>query len=687
MKRTAVVAALALATAASLAVLSPRTADAGDPKLVYKTIESDHFVIYYYEPLGDVAHRIAVVAEHAHRTLTPALDHAPSEKTIIVLVDDTDSANGFAGVLPRNAIQLYATGPGSFTELDDHDDWLYGLTAHEYTHILHLDTMSGLPNIYNRIFGKTWAPNQVMPRWVIEGVAVYEESKRSAGGRNRGSRFDQFIRTARHEGKDLRIDQVGGAPRQYPRGNAAYVYGSHFLRYVFERFGDDTFRQMSHTAGGYAPPFAINRQIAKVVGLPFTELFDDWKRYLRDRYGMQEMAAERRGLVPGRQLTHTGEVNLWAQYSGDGRELVWIQSDGYSIPMVRAMPVDRDASAAHDVVQIDAMGPFHLLEDGSLIYEQGRQYRRDYSWQDVFRWDARTKQTTRLTTGARARDPAVSHDGRKVAFSMNQHSESVLAVIDAVPGSEPKIVWQGQRFDQAYQPSWSPDGTHLAFSAWRRDGFRDILVVELATGKVTEITHDRAIDMAPEWSADGRWIYFDSDRTGIQNVYAYDRDEHATWQVTNVLGGAFQPHTSPDGKRLVYSGAVPRGGYDLFEVPLDRSTWLPAHEFLDDKPDPLNIRDDEAKVSAPRPYRALETLAPQAWTGTLQLGDTPSATLQTGGSDAVGLHSYNLSIGTDLENGHTNIGAGYGYSGFRHSLRLAMSRTILDRSGLVSILL
>ena len=39
--------------------------------------------------------------------------------------------------------------------------------------------MEGLPTIYNSIFGKTWAPNQIMPRWVIEGIAVYEERKRS----------------------------------------------------------------------------------------------------------------------------------------------------------------------------------------------------------------------------------------------------------------------------------------------------------------------------------------------------------------------------------------------------------------------------------------------------------------------------------------------------------------------------
>ena len=36
---------------------------------------------------------------------------------------------------------------------------------------------------------------------MIEGIAVYEESKRSAGGRNRGTRFDQYIRIARHAGK------------------------------------------------------------------------------------------------------------------------------------------------------------------------------------------------------------------------------------------------------------------------------------------------------------------------------------------------------------------------------------------------------------------------------------------------------------------------------------------------------
>jgi Tol biopolymer transport system component len=670
----------ALALGAALAA-APTSAWAGDPNLAYRTVESAHFVVYYYAPLDDVARRVAVVAERAHRTLSVALDHAPATKTIIVLVDDTDGANGFAGVLPRNAIQLYATGPDGPSQLADHEDWLYGLVAHEYTHILHLDTMGALPRLFNGVFGKTWAPNQIMPRWVIEGIATYEESKRSAGGRTRASNFEQLLRAAVLGGTELPLDQASGLPRAFPRGNVAYLYGSSFLRYVFDRFGDDALRRMSHTAGDYAPPFAINRQIAKVVGKPFTELYEDWRAQLRDRFGLQAMAVARRGEREGRALTHSAENNLLPRYSADGKELIWQQYDGYTLPRVRAMPVGADVAAARDVVQIDGMGPFDVLPDGSLVFEQGRVFRRDYAFEDLFRWDVTTHAVVRLTTGRRARDPAVSPDGRRIAYSENGHSTSTLAVMAAAPDAPGVVVWKGERFDQAYQPAWSPDGGRLAFSAWRAGGLRDILIVELATGKVTEVTRDRALDGYPSWSADGRYVFFDSDRTGILNIFAYDTQAGALWQVTNVTTGATRGRTSPDGTRLAYELQVAAGGLDLRELPLDPARWLPARPYVDDRPPPVVVRDDEAPVTAPRPYRPLETLAPQSWTGQLVTGDAPSLAIQTGGTDAVGLHGYALAVGLDLTNGESNVGASYGYSGWRPSFRISAARTLLDRGG------
>ncbi|HEX5060882.1 MAG TPA: hypothetical protein VFV99_16055, partial [Kofleriaceae bacterium] len=404
------------------------------------------------------------------------------------------------------------------------------------------------------------------------------------------------------------------------------------------------------------------------------------KAYLRDKYSQQEMAAERRGMQTGRALTHSGESNLIPRYSADGKELYWLEYTGYSLPKVRAMPVGGDVTTAHDVVQIDAMGEYDLLPDGSLVYEQGRQYRAVYGYEDIFRWDARTRQTVRLTTGRRARDPVVSPDGRRVAYSQNEHAESSLAVMDLAPDAPATTVWRGKRYDQAYQPAWSPDGTRIAFSAWRRPGYRDILIVDVATGKIDEITNDRAIDIQPQWAADGSTLYFASDRTGISNIYAFDLHDRTTWQLTNVLGGAFSPAASPDGKRIAFIASVPKGGYDLYELPVDRSRWLPARDFVDDRPDPVVIADDEAVVTQARPYRAMESLAPQVWT--LQVDTTSqSANIATNGSDAVGLHGYSMALGLDYATGDANIGASYGYFGLLPAIRGAVSRTLLERGG------
>ncbi len=671
------------AVALALAVLAaaPAPAVAGDPDMVWQTVETDHFAIHFDARLADVAHRVGVVAERAHRILSVALDHAPDAKTQVVLLDETDGANGFANVAPRNAITLYVTAPTGASNLADHDDWLYMLFAHEYTHVLHLDTMSGLPRLVNAVVGKIWAPNQINPRWIIEGIATYAETKRSAGGRTRNSQFDMFLRVPTLDGTALRLDQVNALPSVFPRGNVAYLYGSRFLRYVFDRFGDDTLRRMSHASGANPLPFALNRQIEGLVGKPFPELYDDWTAFRRDRYALQAQGLARRGARAGTQLTTSGESNLAPRYTADGRELWWLQGDGYSLTRLRAMPVGRDVAAARDVGVVDGIGAWSLLDDGGLLFDRSVPYRRDYSFQDLFTWDPRTDRETRLTRGARARDPVVSPDQHTVAFSQNRVSQSVLATVPTTGGEAPTEIWRGAgRFDQAFQPAWAPDGQRIAFSAWRAGGLRDILVIEPKTGAVVEVTNDRALDGSPSWSHDGRYLYFDSDRTGITNVYAYEVATGALWQVTDVVGGAFECTVSPDGTRLAYHGFV-GDGYDIFEVALDPARWTPARSYLDDRPPATDIPDDETEVSAPRPYRPLETLAPPTWSLEASVGTLATdIALRTQGSDAAGLHAYTLAIGVDPTHGDVDVGAAYSYSGLRPSVRVSAARSIDEQA-------
>jgi hypothetical protein len=671
-----------------IAIARTPAARADDGSLEWFTLESDHFVVHYYAPNEDLARRVAVVAERAHRTLTKALGHTPSGKTDIIITDDTDGANGFAAVIPRNRIHLYATAPGSLSTLNDHDDWLYGLVAHEYSHIVHLDTIGGIPRLYNLIFGKTWAPNQIQPRWFIEGLATYEESKRSSGGRTRSAIFDMYLRTQVLAGKPLDIAQVSSGTYEWPHGNTAYLYGAHFLKYIADRWGDDKLAKISREYGRQPIPFGLNKAIARVVGRDYVEIYEDWTEHMRRKYGLQRDAVLARGLLEGRKLTDTGETNGTPRYSVDGREIWWIRSDGWSRPRYRGMPVGGTARspAARDVAVIEDAGQYAILPDGSgVVLERSMNYRTFYGFGDLFTYAFESKTLTRRTWGARISDPDVSPDGKWAAFSVNGRSRSRIGVLSLDDGSRtPTILWEGEgRFDQGYSPSFSPDGKRIAFSAWTTGGYHDIYVIDRDGGEAIRLTNDRAIDVSPRWSPDGKHIYFSSDRTGIYNIYRIDLATRKLDQITNVLGGAFQPDVSRDGKRLVYRG-FDDDGFEIYELLLDERAVLEPEVYIDDRPPPVAIPDDEVPVSPPRPYRPIESLAPNRYeldwaTGTFGT----EITVATSGADIIGRHGWSIGASYGIDRGDVEFGMGYSYSRFWPTLRFGAGRSVADVGGLV----
>ncbi|WP_428267471.1 hypothetical protein [Haliangium sp.] len=661
---------------------SPPRAHAGDPNQQWMTIESEHFVIHYYEPLSDLARAVAAAAERSHTVLVPMFGHAPEDKTQVVITDDTDGANGFANVIPRNRIRLFATAPFSTSALNDHDNWLYLLVAHEYTHVLHLDSIGGLPRLVNKVVGKTWAPNQVQPRWVIEGIATFQESEQSAGGRIRNALFDMEMRAVTLAGEAHELDEMSNVPRSWPQGNTPYLYGSHFLKYVFDRHGSDTLRELSWTYGSMPIPYGLNRAVRDATGQTFESLYQDWREHMRDKYAHQIEAVERAGRREGRRLTFTAETNRSPRYSADGTYLVWLQSDGYDAGRMRRMPVGGHVGQAQDYARIDRLGEYDLLADGSMIVEQTTVYLDNYSFQDLYRWDRATESLERLTRGLRARNPEVSPDERWVAFVLNDASRSTVAVMPLRPFAPHRIVWEGPgRFDQVDAPTWSPDGSSLVFSAWEEGGYRDLFRVEVATGRVERLTRDRAQDISPVFSPDGAYLYYASDRSGIYNVYALELAGGHTFQVTNVAGGAILPDVSPDGRRLVYQG-FGVGGYDLYEIDLEPSRWTTPTPYVDDRPDTIEVRAEDVETSPPRPYRALETMAPLSYT--VELATTSfgrALSLSTGGGDVVGRHGYGLATTLDLEHGHLSAGASYSYAGLWPLLRLSAARTVSRRFG------
>jgi eukaryotic-like serine/threonine-protein kinase len=119
-------------------------------------------------------------------------------------------------------------------------------------------------------------------------------------------------------------------------------------------------------------------------------------------------------------------------------------------------------------------------------------------------------------------------------------------------------------------PSLSPDGTRLAVA--RREltvPSRDIWVFDLARNNRLRLTLDTADDLAPRWSADGRWLMFSSNRRGVRDIYK----RLASGQGADELVFGSDSHKavnawSPDGRFLVYDTGGPGTAADLCVLPL-----------------------------------------------------------------------------------------------------------------------
>jgi Tol biopolymer transport system component len=105
----------------------------------------------------------------------------------------------------------------------------------------------------------------------------------------------------------------------------------------------------------------------------------------------------------------------------------------------------------------------------------------------------------------------------------------------------------------------SPDGGTLVF-----DFMGDLFTLPMAGGEATQITSGMGFDAQPRFSPDGKWIAYQSDRDGGENLWLISTDGADTVQVTKGKANRIEsPEWTPDGDYLVvskggYRGALPK---------------------------------------------------------------------------------------------------------------------------------
>lgn len=161
-------------------------------------------------------------------------------------------------------------------------------------------------------------------------------------------------------------------------------------------------------------------------------------------------------------------------------------------------------------------------------------------------------------------DHVLSPDGRAIYFSARGHLYAV-----PIAGGTPRRVSNDHPAERAfkyYLHGISPDGRTLAYvgveavgkNPWGR---LDLFTIPAAGGADLRLTDTPAPDDGPEYSPDGKWLYFNSELNakipGHAQCYRMKIDGTGPEQLTNDERVNWFPHFSPDGRWVVYISFPP----------------------------------------------------------------------------------------------------------------------------------
>lgn len=147
-------------------------------------------------------------------------------------------------------------------------------------------------------------------------------------------------------------------------------------------------------------------------------------------------------------------------------------------------------------------------------------------------------------------DHVLSADGRQIAIS-NGTKEDGKSRIYTFPmeGGTPRLITP---MAPSYLHGWSPDGGQLAYCA-DRNGNYDVYVIPVEGGEEVRLTTAEGLDDGPEYSPCGQYIWFNSVRSGLMQVWRMKANgTEQTQMTTDETRNSWFPHISPDGKQVIF---------------------------------------------------------------------------------------------------------------------------------------
>jgi hypothetical protein len=501
----------------------------------FRILRTPHFDEYFYPAESLVVHDAGRLAERWYARHSDSFRHTFDRKSLVFYADQPDFqqtnvvgdelTEGTGGVTEGLRTRVVMPFTGIYAD-NDH------VLGHELVHVFQYSVAEAGPGGLARL--------NALPLWLIEGMAEYFSLGRD------NALTAMWLRDAAERDRLPTIKQLTNDARFFP-----YRYGQALWAYVGGRWGDRAVVDVYRTS----LRIGFEDGIRRVLGVSTDSLSKDWIAATRRAY-LPALEGRTRPASAGDPVVQasrqSGDMNLAPTVSPDGKlvafyarrglfEIELFVADAVTGRVIKKLAGPTSNSHFDAITFISSSGAWSPASDKFAFIAQS-EGNHEIAILDVA--STSIEQRLRVPGVGAISNIAWSPDGKTIAFSGQHGGLSDLYLVDRAAGSVQQLT------DDRYadiQPTWSPDGRTLAFSTDRgpQTDFTTMVfsplqlaTIDIATRRISVFSpFARGKHINPQYSPDGRSLFFISDQDGFADIYRLQIASGAVSRVTRLSTG------------------------------------------------------------------------------------------------------------------------------------------------------
>jgi len=489
----------------------------------WRILTTKNFEIYYHNKDDDFAKEAGRISESALVEISAELNVKNMPARIpVVLYDFSDAPYGFTNIL-QNKMFVSIAQPEA-AELSN-KTWLESIIRHELTHYVmgtKFDKKIKLGT--GRIIG--WG---LMPMWFIEGIAQREESSWNAIK-------DSAIRTALISKTFLNLQELQVFYFfNYHGRRLGYHIGNSIVNFMAEKFGKDTIPKIIENTNYSINGF--NNSVKKVTGKSMGEIFTMWQNENGKKYQKQ---VEGKKSIDELQkpMTSFPGLNVSPQFDCAGESMYFLSNRGRDARRLSLFREDLKTGHTDQLIE-NIEDNYFLDEPNQTIYFSRKIFDRyDNLKSDIFRYDIKTREVTRMTKWLKMQNPVYDQRDGNIYGIINGSGTTNVCKI----ARNGKIIERitDIRYDSSIYELHMPAGRetkaggaevpdkNLLFLNFFKNGKFSVAYLNCdkkakSYGRIIPLTFFDEMILKPSayLEADGSYrVFFIKDENGIFNIYS-----------------------------------------------------------------------------------------------------------------------------------------------------------------------